>query len=310
MKQCFQKKCKLMGSAFELGLVAADQSEAEKLLGLGIREIERLEDLLSEFRPNSVLSTINQNSGIKKVHLNPELYDFFQRCLQLSSLTQGYFDISVGPLKALYQFKNQTIQFPTETQIQSTLTRTGFQHIELDPTDRSIFLKKKNMHLSVAAIGKGYAADQVKKIWQRAGLQSGYINASGDLTAFGKRPDGTNWKVGIANPDDKAKMLFYSPVENASVATSGDYEQHFWSDGKRYSHNINPLTGLPLHGIKSVTVFSPSAELSDSMATAVYAMGPEQGMDFIDQLPHTHAIIIDEKNQVLFSDEIQYEAIT
>jgi len=165
------------------------------------------------------------------------------------------------------------------------------------------------MYISFAAIGKGYAADCVKKIWQKEGVKSGYINASGDLTAFGTKPDGSLWKMGITNPDNTKEILFYIPVSFASVATSGDYEQYFIYNGKRYSHNINPKTGLPLQGIKSVSVISPSAELSDALATAVSVMGRERGIDFINQLPNTHCVFITEDNQTFFSQklDLQYE---
>ena len=166
------------------------------------------------------------------------------------------------------------------------------------------------MKLSFAAIGKGYASDRVKMIWQQMGVTSGYVNASGDLNAFGTKADGSHWNIGIANPDDKTKMILFVPVINASVATSGDYEQYFMHQGKRYSHNIDPRSGLPLTGVKSVSVFSPSAELSDALATAIYVMGSSKGISFVNQLPQTHAIIIDEENNLSLSKNLNYEKIS
>jgi FAD:protein FMN transferase len=308
--KCFRKQSKLMGSAFELGIVEQDEKKANELLSLGITEIKRIENLLSEFLPDSTTSLINKESGRQKVKIKKEVFDLLFRCQKISELTQGFFDITVGPLKKLYQFKNENFQLPVKKIIQKTLKKTGFQKIELDHVNHAVFLKEKDMHISFAAIGKGYAADAVKKLWLANDVQSGFINASGDLTAFGYNAEGEAWKIGIANPDLKEKILFYVPLNNASAATSGDYEQHFWHEGKRYSHNINPKTGLPLHGIKSVSVFSPSAELSDALATAVYAMGKEKGLSFINQLPQTHAIVISEQNKVSFSKAIAYETVS
>lgn len=308
--RCFTRQCKLMGSAFDLGIVATEEKRAHALLALGIAEIQRIEQLLSEFLPNSLTTRINQQSGIQKTKLPAEVFQFMQRCQQLSKLTTGFFDITVGPLKQLYQFKNKAFEFPKKSLLKAALQRTGFHKIKMDQTDQSVFLSQKEMHISFAAIGKGYAADAVKKLWLKEGVTSGYINASGDLTAFGHNADGNPWKIGISNPDNKKKRLFHVPLSNASVATSGDYEQHFWHQGHRYSHNINPKTGWPLRGIKSVSVFSPSAELSDGLATAVYAMGKERGLNFIEQLPNTHAIIIDDQNTVSFSKTIQYEVLS
>ena len=295
-----------MGSGFELKIVCESWTKAEPLLELGINEIKRIEDLISEFKEDALTSVINKNAGIQPVQVNREVFDLIERSLNLSALTQGAFDITAGLLKKLYRFKNQKFSFPKKEIIQNALTKVGWKKIEMDSSNLSVFLTKKDMHISFAAIGKGYAADRVKKIWLENGVTSGVINASGDLAAFGNRADGTPWKVGIAHPDKKNEMLFYVPLKNAAVATSGDYEQFFIHDGTRYSHNINPVTGLPLKGIKSVSIFSPGAELSDALATAVYVMGIDTGLHFVNQLPNTHGIIVDDKNQVCFSKKLDF----
>ena len=307
--RCFVKKCKLMGTAFELGLLTENEEKAEALLEFGINEIKRIEAIFTEFSVDSLTSQINQNAGIKETIVTPEFFSLLQRCLHISKLSQGYFDISVGNLKRLYQFKNAAFSLPKRNIINKALKNVGFDKISLNSENSSVLLQKKGMKISFAAIGKGYAADVVKKKWQERGVHSAYINASGDLTAFGKNIDAQPWKIGIANPDNREEIIFYIPLENAAVATSGDYEQYFLYQGKRYSHNINPKTGLPIKGIKSVSVFSPAAEFSDALSTAVYAMGREAGLKFINSLPKAHAIIIDEKNQIFFSENLKYEAL-
>ena len=300
----FRIQQKLMGSAFELLVVEEDPERAGKLLDMGIEEIKRLEKLLSEFIPESYTSRINSNAGREAVILDEEIFNLLERCKKISSLTGGTFDITVGPLKKLYNFKNALIKFPDKRTIRQTLRKTGYHNLILSKNTSSAFLAMEGMYISFAAVGKGYGADRVKKIWLEEGLKSGYINASGDLTVFGTKPDGSPWKMGIANPDNTREILYYIPVHSASVATSGDSEQYFISDGKRYSHNIHPKTGLPLQGIKSVTVISPSAELSDALATAVYVMGINKGIEFIDQLPDTHCIIIGDNNTHHFSKNL------
>ncbi len=293
-----------MGCGFELKIVCESNPKANHLLDIGIKEIQRIENLISEFNDHTLTTKINKNAGIHPVQVTQEVFDLIERSLILSKLTQGAFDISTGSLKNLYQFKNKAFGFPKREIVRKALSKVGWKKIKLNPDDLSVFLTQKGMHISFAAIGKGYAADRVKKVWLENGVSSGVINASGDLTAFGNRKDGSKWKVGIAHPDNKAEMLFFAPLKNTSVATSGDYEQFFIHNGIRYSHNINPISGLPLKGIKSVSIFSPSAELSDALATAVYVMGTDTGMHFIDQLPNTHAIFIDEKNEVSFSKKL------
>ncbi len=295
-----------MGSAFELIIVDEDDARAKKLLQQGVEEIERIEKLLTEFSDSSTTAKINQSAGKEAVQVEPEVYALLERCLQISKLTQGAFDITVGPLKKLYDFKQKLPAIPDKTTIRDALNQVGFQHIQLQE-NHCVKLNQPAMRLSFAAIGKGYAADQVRKFWLDSGVENAVINASGDLSVIGCRPDGTPWKVGIANPDQTEKMLFSLPLTAGSVATSGDYEQYFIKNGIRYSHNINPLTGLPLTGIKSVTVFSSSAELCDALATAVYVMGVAVGLHFINQLPQTHCLIIDEENEVFFSNDINLE---
>ena len=294
-----------MGSAFGLVVSHENEQDAYALLNEGIQEIQRIESLLTEFRPDSLTSRINKEAGINPVQLDPEVYSLIERCLKVSAITQGAFDISTKPLKALYNFRNGEFNLPSKGAIEEALGCTGFKNIILDPQKKAIFLPKKKMAISFASVGKGYAADRVKMNWLNKGVTSGVINASGDLTTIGFRADGTPWKVGIAHPDKTQEFMFYLPVCDASIATSGDYEQYFMHGGTRYSHVINPKTGLPVKGIKSVSVVSGSAELSDALATAVYVMGVEAGLYFINQLPSTHCLVIDEKNRPYFSKNLE-----
>ncbi|MDQ6478673.1 FAD:protein FMN transferase [Dyadobacter sp. LHD-138] len=297
---------KLMGSAFELIIRDTDKTRAEMLLRDGHNEIKRLESLLTEFDPLSCTSQLNANAGIRSVQVDVEVYQLIQRCISLSNLTQGAFDITVGSLKKLYNFKNEDFIFPEKSAVKNALSSVGFRHITL-LDDNHVFLEKKGMHISFAAVGKGYAADQVKKMWQEKAVSHGVINASGDLTVMGQKSDARRWQIGIANPDEASEVLCYLPLENASVATSGDYEQFFMRGGIRYAHTMDPRTGKPVSGIKSVSVISPGAELCDALATAVFVMGIEVGIHFINQLPQTHCLIINDKNEVFHSRNLNFK---
>lgn len=297
-------RMRLMGSDFELIATAVDEQSADIFLQQGINEIKRLEYLLTEFSNTSQTAALNNNAGIGPVQVDTEVYELIKRCKNISSLTQGAFDITAGALKRLYNFKQGNVQLPDKKTILQTQNSVGYKKIEL-LADNTVFLQKKGMHIGFGAIGKGFAADKVKTLWQTAGMSSGVINASGDLTIWGRQPDGSPWKVGVADPDNKDNLLLWLPVENASVATSGNYEQYFDLKGIRYSHNIDPRTGLPARFIKSVTIVSPSAELSDALATAVTIMGKEVGLNFINQLPNVHCIIIDDSNKISYSKNIK-----
>ncbi|HLY68454.1 MAG TPA: FAD:protein FMN transferase [Puia sp.] len=297
---------RLMGSQFELKILCENEARATMLLQEAVEEIKRIEKLLTEFDSGSCTSRINNHAGVSAVAVEEEVFDLLTRSIRISRLTQGAFDITSGALKKLYKFDNSAFQLPPGKDIQETLGRVGFQYIHLG-RQFDVFLEKKDMHISFSAIGKGYAADCAAKMLQRKNVDAGVVNASGDLTVWGRKNDNSLWKVGIANPDDDAKILCWVALENASVATSGDYYQHFLYQGVRYSHNINPKTGLPVSGLKSVTVISVSAELSDALATAVYVMGKNAGMHFINQLPGVHCILIDGNNRLSFSKNLKHK---
>ena len=295
---------KLMGCDFELMVVDEDVSRGESALQKGVEEIQRIEELLSEFKPASETSIINTNAFSQPVIVTHETYQLIKRCKEISRLTQGAFDITIRPLRKLYQFGNNNAFLPSPQSIADALKKTGHRHLHLLDKNRVSF-SRDGMQINFAAVGKGYAADCVIKLWKEMGIKSGVINASGDLTFWGKRAKGDNWKVGIADPDNKNEIVLWISVEESAVATSGDYEQFFIHDGLRYSHNINPITGYPLTGIKSVTVISPSAELCDALCTAVYVMGVDVGLHFINQLPRTHCLIIDDKNEFYHSKNLE-----
>jgi thiamine biosynthesis lipoprotein len=304
MMKEFTRHTKLMGSAFEFIVVAGNNGEA--LLNESIGEVQRIEALLTEFSPHSETSRINQQAGLTPVTVSDETWQLIKRSMDISALTHGAFDITAGALKKLYNFRGEHFSLPDNTTIQQTLARTGYQKIQLT-TPSTVWLPVKGMHIGFAAIGKGYAADKVKWLLQEKGVESGVINASGDLTAWGLRANGEPWKTGIAHPDEPDRILVWLPVNGMSVATSGNYIQYFDVNGTRYSHNIDPATGYPVKGIKSVTVISPAAALSDALATAVTVMGVTAGLHFIDQLPQTHAIIVDEANKIYSSKHINIE---
>ena len=291
-----RKQARLMGSAFEF-VTVTDAVDPEDHIDTAIAEVRRMEALLTEFSDTSQTALLNRAAGIHAVEVDPEVYAMLHRSREIARLTQGAFDITAGVLKKLYDFRNKPATLPPRAAIDAALQRVGWDKIVLTPPGQ-VYLSELGMHIGFGAIGKGYAADKVKSVLQQQGVRSGVINASGDLTAWGTRPDGTPWRVGIADPTAPERVLAWIPVHQASVATSGNYEQYFDLEGVRYSHNIDPKTGLPVRGIKSATVVSPSAELSDALATAVTVMGPSVGLHFIDQLPNTHCLIIDDQNRL------------
>ncbi len=301
-REC-RRRVRLMGSDFEF-TVLQDEEDGYKIIDDAIHEVKRIEDLLTEFADTSQTSLLNQHAGIKAVAVNDEVYSLIRRCKEITVLTQGAFDITAAGLRKLYKFKRGNADFPNADQLKAALTRIGSEKIIMQDGNQ-VYLSQPGMRIGFGGIGKGYAADAVKKILMQRGIKSAVINASGDLTAFGSRADGSLWKVGIADPRDPTRVMAWVPIQNASVATSGDYEQYFEKNGIRYAHTIDPKTGHPVTGIKSVSIVCASAELSDAIATAVTIMGVEIGLHFIEQLPGVHGLIINDQNKIFTSRHLR-----
>tara|TARA_B100001175_G_scaffold314910_1_gene325266 strand:+ start:2865 stop:3761 length:897 start_codon:yes stop_codon:yes gene_type:complete len=298
-----------MGSDFEITIVEKSESQANILLDLAIKEISRIEKLISSWDSESQTSLINLNAGISPIKVDKELYDLINRSLKISKLSQGAFDISYASLDKVWYFDKEMKEIPSDKEILESVSKVGYNNIILDKKNQTVFLKNSGMKIGFGAIGKGYAADMAKSILIQNDVKSGIINASGDLTAWGKKPSGKDWMVAIVNPLNKNKIFSWLPIKNKAVVTSGNYERFVNFKGKLYSHIIDPRTGYPSEGILSVTIFTEKAELADALATSIFVLGEEIGMNLINQLKGIDCIIINNKNKIIKSKNIEIEKI-
>lgn len=304
-QQTFKRTLKLMGSRFDISVVAIDSSEANNYIDSAILEISRIEKLISSWDANSQTSEINRQAGIKSVVVDLELFNLIERAIKISKLTDGAFDITYASMDNIWKFDNSMKVMPSEENIKKSVSKVGYQNIIMNANKNSVFLKKQGMKIGFGAIGKGYAADKAKNLLMKQGVKAGIINASGDMNTWGLQPNGEAWKIAITNPKNKDKVFAILPIHNGAVVTSGDYEKFVEFKGKRYSHIIDPRTGYPSTGIIGATVFAPSAELADALATSVFVMGKDVGMDRINQLPDIECIIVDEAGRFYTSKNIQ-----
>jgi len=300
----YNKKLKLMGSSFDITVVADSQKQADTFINIAISEISRIEKLISSWDPNSQTSLINKNSGIKAVKVDLELFNLIDRALKISKLTNGAFDISYASMDQIWKFDGTMTEMPSKEAIKKSVDKVGYQNIILDKDQQTVFLKLEGMKIGFGAIGKGYAADKAKALLISKGVISGIINASGDLNTWGKQPNGDDWKVAIINPLNKEKIFSWLPVNNSAVVTSGNYEKYVKFNNILYTHIIDPRTGYPATGILSVTIFTKTAELADALATSIFVMGKDTGLDFVNQLKGVECIIIDENNTIITSKNI------
>jgi FAD:protein FMN transferase len=304
-QQVSHKTLILMGSRFDLTVVHSNEELGKAYIDTAINEIKRIEKLISSWDPASQTSDINKNAGIRPVKVDKELYDLIARSIAISQLTDGAFDISYAAMDKIWKFDGSMTQMPSPEEIKKSVEKVGYKNIVLDPIEQSVFLKIKGMKIGFGAIGKGYAADKAKKLLIDKGVPSGIINASGDMNTWGKKPDGTDWTVAITNPMNKHRAFALLPLKQGAVVTSGDYEKYVEFNGVRYAHIINPKTGYPATGLISVTVFAPSAELADALATSIFVMGKDVGLDRVNQLAMVECIIIDENGGIHHSKHIK-----
>lgn len=294
-----------MGNQFEFTVVASDENWANQKMEEAIAEVQRIEKLLTTFGDSSQTNQINVKAGIESVPIDKEVFDLIERSLRISALTQGAFDITYGSIdKSLWNFDKNMTSLPDPLKAKATVRLINFRNVILDKEHHSVFLKEKGMRIGFGGIGKGYAADCAKKVMVKAGVSSGIVNASGDLTVWGTQPNGEAWTIGIADPDKKELPFASLKLSNTSIATSGNYEKYVVIDGKKYSHTIDPKTGYPVQGIKSVTILCSHAEIADAMATPVMVMGIKAGIGLINQLKGIACIVVDDHNTIHTSSNI------
>ncbi|NOT51925.1 MAG: FAD:protein FMN transferase [Chitinophagaceae bacterium] len=300
-----KKILKLMGNRFEITVVSENEEWANVRIEEAIAEIRRIEKLLTTFSEDSQTNLINRNAGMAPVRVDSEVIELIDRSKRISAITQGAFDITYGSIdKRLWNFDTSMSSLPDKETAKRSVHLINYQNVILDKEEKTVFLKEHGMRIGFGGIGKGYAAERAKYILQQNGVESGIVNAAGDLTAWGCQPDGKEWTIGIADPDSARHPFSYFSVSGMAVATSGNYEKYVMIGGKKYSHTIDPKTGLPVRGIKSVTIICPNAEIADAMATPVTIMGIKAGLDMVNQIKGLACIIIDDNNIIHTSKNI------
>ncbi|GGI25502.1 FAD:protein FMN transferase [Pedobacter mendelii] len=292
-----------MGGRFDITIVAKNKVTAEKNIDTVIAEISRIENLISDWKPESQVSRVNQNAGIKPVKVDLEVLELTERAIKLSEATKGAFDISFAALDRIWKFDGSMIEMPSAESIKKSVSLVGFSNIILDKEKSTIFLKLKGMKIGFGALGEGYAADKCREMMLAKGIKAGIVNASGDMSTWGIQPNGKDWIVGITNPVKEDAVLVVIPLKNKAIVTSGSYRKFVEFDGKRYSHIINPATGYPSTGLISVTVLGPSAEIANGLSTSTMVLGMEAGKEFLKKYPAYSYLMITDSGNIVYSND-------
>jgi thiamine biosynthesis lipoprotein len=299
-----------LGSPFEITLVGKDTTEINQNIDLAISELKRIEHVISDWIPTTPVSEVNRNAGIQPVVVPQELIDLIERSIKISKLTDGAFDVTYASMDKIWKFDGSMKAMPTEEEIKKSVAKVGYQNIVMDKNKRTVFLKLKGMKLGFGGIGQGYIADKIKELLVSKGVVSGIINVSGDISTWGRQPNGEQWRIAIKNPLNKSKVFATFPLEDIAVETSGSYEKFVIFNGKKYSHIIDTRTGYPAQGVSSVTVFAKTTELADALATGIFVMGIEVGIDLVNQLPGVGCIMVDDSGKIFSSKSIDLKKYT
>jgi thiamine biosynthesis lipoprotein len=288
----------VMGTFARIVAIAADSKIADKAVEAALAEIESVDKLMSDYKSDSEISQVNQKGFQQPVPVSKPTYGVLEKSIEFSKLTGGAFDITVGPLVDLWRSAGKKGRAPTEEELAAAKTKVGFEKLQLDQENRTVRFAVEGMRVDLGGIAKGYAVDKAIEAMQRAGAVGGMVDIGGDLRCFGKPPKGrSKWSIALQNPNvnkntDESDLLLVLKLDNAAVATSGDYQQFVLIEGKRYSHIINRRTGAGAEGLSSVTIITDSATDADALATAVSVMGVEKGLALIEKMPNAEAIVI------------------
>jgi len=295
-----------MGSALRLSASATDEAAARTAFSAVFAEFERLESLMSTWRPGSDVLRINAAAGVEPVRVAAEVRDVLRQARQISKWTEGTFDVTFGALTDIWKFdRDQDNTIPSAAAIRARLPFIDYRQIEIDDRAGTVFLKRRGMKIHLGGIGKGYAVERAVGILRRAGLRDFMIQAGGDLYVGGHK-NGRPWRLGIQDPRGADGHTFATvDLTDSTFSTSGDYARFFIKDGVRYHHILDLSTGQPARLCRSVTIAAASPVLADAVAKGVFILGPEKGMALVEKIPDLEAVIVSADNRVLVSSGLR-----
>jgi len=293
-----------MGTLVTVTAVAQTEAQAQEAVTAAFREIHRLEELLSTWIPASELSRVNAAAGRDAIAVSPETFELLMRSMEIAKLTEGGFNIAVGPAVDAWSV-TERMRIPPRDELDRLKTIVDPAQIRLDERARTVFLQKPGMRIDVGGIGKGFAADRAAVVMQAAGATAGVVALSGDIKTFGRMPVGERFRFGIQHPRKEGAVLASLELENEAISTAGDYERYFERDGVRYHHILDPVTLQPARQCQGVTVIASEGTFADGLDTGIFVMGPERGMALVERLDGVEAVIVDQDGKVLVSSGLK-----
>ncbi|HUO77265.1 MAG TPA: FAD:protein FMN transferase [Thermodesulfovibrionales bacterium] len=274
-----------MDTLVTITIVTDSADRAEKAMDKAFAEIGKLDTLLNFFSEKSELSMVNKNAGLSEVKVSPETMEVVEKAIETSEKTGGAFDVTIGPEISQWNFVLKIK--PQDESIKRRLRLVNYKLIQLDKGRSTVHLKEKGMLMDLGGIAKGYAADKAVDELKKIGITSGLVAVAGEVKAFGRKPGGKGWTVGIRNPRSTEKsdeIMATVQLNDAAISTSGDYQRYFILDGKRFHHILDPETGYPAQGCQSVSVIARDGVYTDAFSTGVFVLGPKKGIELLQSM--------------------------
>ncbi len=270
-----EKSADAMGSTYTIALYGTDRVAMEAAADAAFDEVRRLDDLLSNYRPESEWSQVNQHAAERPVKVSPELFQLLSACSEYSRESEGAFDISVGPLMKVWGFYKGSGHLPHRPEVLAALTKVGYRHVHLDPAAQTVWFDRAGVELDPGGIGKGYAVDRMVSILRKNGVHTALVAGSGSsIYGMGAPPnEPRGWRVDIRDPKDSHKVSTEVFLKDTSMSTSGSYEKFFRAEGRIYAHIMDPRTGYPAQGSVSVSVVAPRTIDSEAWAKPYFVNG-------------------------------------
>jgi len=282
-----------MGTGFRIVVYAMNADTAAKASADAFNRIARLDAIMSDYRESSELMSVCRQAFNQPVNVSDDLYNVLNISQELAARTGGAFDVTVGPVVRLWRRARRIEALPDSQRLAQARALVGYSNLHLDARHRTVKLDQAGMLLDLGGIAKGYAADEAMKVLKQHGIERALVAAGGDIVVSRPPPDARGWRIGIATADSSARSpARYLLLRDAAVSTSGDQEQFVEIQGIRYSHIVDPRTGMALTGHRSVTVVAANATASDGLATAVSVMGPSAGLRLVDATKGAAALVV------------------
>jgi FAD:protein FMN transferase len=296
-----------MGSSLEISIAGPDDAPTRTAIEESFTEVDRLDRLMSVWKPGSDVLRLNAAAGDHPVPVDREVLETLRLAIQAGQWTNGKFDVTFGVLSGLWRFdaQNEDQRVPDPAEVKARLPLIDYTQLELNEGAGTAFLRKKGMSAHLGGIGKGYAVDRVADILHRAGIRDFLVQFGGDLFVSGLH-DGRPWSLGIRDPrGPEDRIIAAVALSDSTFSTSGDYERFFLAGGRRYHHIIDPDTGEPARGSRSVTIVAKQGAIADALSTGVFVMGPDAGMALVERLPDVEAVIVTDRNEVMVSSGLR-----